>query len=257
METALKNIVIKTNDTDANGASSPLLDQLALQKVEMTRFREEQQRVLHDLKHFFEALQTSSAIPETKLSLVNEKQGWRRGGHAEIHLSSSPNRAKLTCHSTCCCSCHRSKSIDPHPVARHLLGSLFATYTAFPRPRSKCSVANCIQQASNIRVVYFFPYWLLHRALYFSYVQLSSGPKFSLTVRRVVPINSNINFYVAAGLIENVYGAFSARRSTPNDIHGVSGETPLHVCSISEVDGLSVNPSSLLSNTASWKCAKL
>jgi hypothetical protein len=229
---ALQDIVIQTSATDASNTSSLLSDHLAVPKAEMTRFREEQQQAPRGLKQIIEVLWPSAVSPETKLGLTDEQQRWGPNGHAEIHLS-RPIKIKFTCRSTCRCSCHRTKSVKAHPIASHLLGSLFAKYTAFPRYRSKCSVAHCTRQATNVRVVYFFPFWLLHCALYLTYTHLSAGPTFSLTVRRVVPINSNINYYVAAGLIDEVYGAFSAYISTPNDIHGVSGETPLHVSSAS------------------------
>ncbi|KAK4032427.1 ankyrin repeat-containing domain protein [Parachaetomium inaequale] len=149
-------------------------------------------------------------------------------GHSIVQASKIRRRSAPYALS-CTCACHRVVTIRMPSLLRSILGLFWFHSTAFPlRACQRCCDGRCREQVPTLKVLYLLPPWLLHRAIYFVYLHAKSGPSMGLAIRTIVPINSNLLTSAASGHVDRVRYLFQTRQSTPNDIHTVSGETPLH-----------------------------
>ena len=138
------------------------------------------------------------------------------------------------CSNSCTCACHvRSFATAPRYL-RGLFGALFIGYTGVPRITPACDVKSCVQRSSLIiTAAYFFPTWLLARAVFIA-VSLSScdGPQFSLRAPRLVDGNSAIFGSCYRGDVDGVRHLLSQRLSSPFDVSISSGDTALMVSGV-------------------------
>ena len=140
-------------------------------------------------------------------------------------------RRRWKCRRGCSCICHVRRMCTSPAFINRFLGRLFVGYSGLPILRH-CSEEACqLQSLSSFDIVYFFPFWFLHRAI-FIVVEWSSIStlSFALKVHRVFHANNpEWDMIIAIRNIDTqgIRTAIKKRYIYPNDIFG--SWTALHV----------------------------
>jgi hypothetical protein len=134
------------------------------------------------------------------------------------------------CNDWCTCACHRRSSLRSPKIFDHFFGTLYLGYHSIPMMASTCTETSCWQQkSSNTSVMYYFPKWLMARAIFLA-LATSAEPSVSLKIPRIVDPKQEIFSYVRNGPLREVQRLFEERKASPNDIRGDIGRSLLHVC---------------------------
>lgn len=137
------------------------------------------------------------------------------------------------CADSCMCSCHRrrrSNKRTPNTPDR-FIGVLFVGYLGLPKLSEQCSDEACTQQSSaTVLIAYFFPRWLLARAIILM-LKLSSvhGPELNLRMPRVVSNASRVFECAGTGDVDGLKEIFHRGLGSPMDVDVTSGYTALTV----------------------------
>ena len=148
-----------------------------------------------------------------------------------IQITTSVTRWQ--CADSCMCSCHRHprpKKRTPNTLDR-FIGVLFVGYFGLPKISERCNDEDCIQQSSaTVLVAYFFPTWLLARAMILM-LRLSwvHGPELNLRIPRVVSNTSRIFYCASSGDIDGMKEILHRHLGSPMDIDVTNGYTALTV----------------------------
>ena len=137
------------------------------------------------------------------------------------------------CADSCTCSCHRHQRPNKRTpnILDRFIGVLFVGYHGLPKISERCSDGDCIQQSSSTLLIsYFFPTWLLARAMILV-LRLSSvhGPELNLRIPRIVSDTSRIFHYAIDGSIEDLKEIFHQGLGSPMDLNASNGNTALFV----------------------------
>ena len=149
-----------------------------------------------------------------------------------LYISASTSRMK--CSYSCVCICHQRQTRKTPAFLSRYFGTLFIGYTGLPKVVQPCDIHDCIQRTGSMVVVtYFFPLWLLARALFLT-MKLSScdGPHFCLRAPRVVHNSSAIIDFAIRGDISGVKKILQERLGSPFDCESSTGSSPLGVRTI-------------------------
>lgn len=131
----------------------------------------------------------------------------------------------------CKCKCH--KKSPPHAFSNQLLGNLFLGYSSIPFFASKCSESDCqgrcMSRTTNMTLTYYFPAWVMAKALHFAYTYTPlSGPTFGLAVRNLVSHNCGLLSSAREGDVDGLKSALASGSARLND-SDETGFTALHV----------------------------
>ena len=136
------------------------------------------------------------------------------------------------CSRVCSCRCHehRSNSMSPLSLDR-FIGTLFLGYFGLPKLAKACDNAQCSQRSNpSVLIVYFFPTWLLARAMIILMkFSLTSRPELLIRVPRVLDANASIFHYSDAGDVNGIKRLFERGLSSPFDVDN-TGYSALMVC---------------------------
>ena len=126
----------------------------------------------------------------------------------------------------------QTKKRSPQSLSR-FLGTLFVGYSGSPETCERCaaeSYGRRSQSGSTILITYFFPRWLIARALMIA-LRLSSayGPELVVRVPRVVSNYSRIFVCAKNGDADGVKDILQKGHGSPMDIDVVTGMTALDV----------------------------
>ena len=136
------------------------------------------------------------------------------------------------CSRVCSCKCHEHRSNSRSPVLLdRFIGTLFLGYLGLPRLAEACDNARCSQRSNpSVLIVYFFPAWLLARAMIILMnFSLASRPELLIRVPRVLDANASIFQYSHAGDVNGIKRLFERGLSSPFDVD-VNGCNALMVC---------------------------
>ena len=156
--------------------------------------------------------------------------------HVTRSISISTSLSLTKCSDGCICICHRRQTKQTPKSLTSFLGALFIGYAGLPRIAQPCNVQDCIQRTSPTFIItYFFPSWLLARAL-FMVINLSShdGPQFHLRFPRVMSNNSLIFNYAATGNVDGIKQILQQRLGSPFDVDTDTSYSPLMVSESSD-----------------------
>ena len=154
-------------------------------------------------------------------------------GHTQFthSLCISASISQARCSDGCICICHHRQNRQTPEFLTRFFGTLFIGYTGLPLIIQPCDIHTCIQRTSpTIIITYFFPLWLLARAL-FLVIKLSScdGPHVSLRVPRIRTDNSVIFTFSSLGNVNGVKQVLQQRLGSPFDVVDFDGFSALMV----------------------------
>ena len=146
-------------------------------------------------------------------------------------LCASASISQARCSNGCVCVCHRRRIRETPKFLTHFLGTLFIGYAGLPRVIQPCNVPGCTQRTGpTVTLTYFFPVWLLARALFMA-MKISScdGPQFCLRVPRIVSNSSAIFTVARKGDVEGIKQILQQRQGSPFDRDVFIGYSPIMV----------------------------
>ena len=133
------------------------------------------------------------------------------------------------CSRCCTCACHRRRRIRSPRFVDNFWGTLFLGYSAMPIMAPTCSESTCKRStAPSISLTYYFPKWLLNRALSVALMN-TLEPTACLRFPRVIDINEEIFSYTETDREEDIKLLFEQGLASPNDIDDTYGYSVLQV----------------------------
>ena len=228
-QTKLVDLTVHLQQSEASRDQRSTRHEIAIQEP-LTRLLAAQQRL--ELKlDFAEATSIARAARITTSAAIRPISSDRT--HVTQSLCISASISRIKCSDVCTCICHYHQTKKTPAFLGRFFGNLFIGYTGLPKVVQPCDDHDCIQRTSPMAVVtYFFPLWLLARALFLT-VKLSScdGPQFCLRVPRVVRSNSAIMEFASRGDVGGVKQVLQERLGSPFDCEFYIGSSPLGVSS--------------------------
>ena len=158
---------------------------------------------------------------------LNALETFRSTESFQVSMSIS----RTHCAIGCVCTCHRRHTHRTPKVLDRVFGILLFGYTGIPRVTPYYDSIKCIQRSvSAVWVTYFFPSWLLTRALtIFARLSSSSGPELIIRVPRIVHMNSRIFSLCIRNDVHGVQQLLQQGLASTSDVSHNIGETPLNV----------------------------
>ena len=162
---------------------------------------------------------------------------------SSVDRNLTPSRVQITtsvtrwrCAYSCTCSCHRhSRPNKRSPnILDRFIGVLFVGYLGLPKISGQCNDKDCIQQLSaTVLITYFFPRWLLARAMILV-LKLSSvhGPELNLRIPRIVSHTSRIFQCAGKGDVDGMKEILDRGLGSPMDIDITNGFSALFVYTV-------------------------
>ena len=146
-----------------------------------------------------------------------------------VRLSMSISR--IWCATGCICICHRRRTQRTPQVLDRVFGILLVGYTGIPRVTPHCDSTQCVQRsAPTVLISYFFPLWLIMRALYIvASLSRANGPQLIIRVPHIVSESSQIFILCQHGDTRGVRERIQRGLASTHDTVSLSGATPLHV----------------------------
>ena len=137
----------------------------------------------------------------------------------------------LDCPSDCKCSCHVQQNMQAFSNLGNILGRLFLAYSGLSMLRKPCNIPTCPRQnATSIRLTYFFPRWFLNIVVSTTFSTIRLGtPSLNLKVRKIVPETNRLFALCMVEGVDGIQQLFASREASPDDIHFRGGWTPMHV----------------------------
>jgi hypothetical protein len=143
----------------------------------------------------------------------------QKGNEMVCFVGSLPDR----CPGTCCCQCHTFSRSSFLSWAHTFAGRLFITYNSFPilSPRP-CDRTDCrARSKSSISLTYFFPRWLLLRALHVTMsfdAVVGIGANLHLRVPRIIPNDHFIWKCINSADVAGIQALLASKQAYPTDI---------------------------------------
>lgn len=139
---------------------------------------------------------------------------------------------KPKCTKYCPCRCHRKSQFHTPLWFERVFGTLFCTYTGMPiSVASSCTEETCEGGDTSFQLTYFFPSWLVSRAIILS-VSLNElsgrGAAICISVPRLIPDTSAVWAAVSSGELDPLKCLFKQGLASPFDIDS-EGRTLLRV----------------------------
>jgi hypothetical protein len=137
------------------------------------------------------------------------------------------------CEVLCACQCHVRFRFSTHGWIASAMGSLFLNYYATPNLEVRpCNTPRCKRSspASSTRLTYYFPTWVMRKALAFSsWNQFSGGGvKWVIETPREIPEDRPCWSFIQSGDLAAVQDLLKRRMMSPYDIDR-AGRTVLNV----------------------------
>ena len=129
------------------------------------------------------------------------------------------NQRKLRL-SVCACSCHSTMQYSTSVITSKVFGSLIIGVAGRIFSNPECDSPNCRDHSHfSITVAYYFPCWLVAKAIIFQCVRLPYGhPSFGLRVRSLLPEHSPVMHAIARGQPLVLRSMLENRISSPDDM---------------------------------------
>ena len=137
------------------------------------------------------------------------------------------------CIGGCVCKCHHLQARRSPQALNRLLGRLFFGYAGLPYLGPLCDSKSCDRNSyPMISIIYFFPVWLLARALTMV-ARLSSitGPEINIRFPRITATSSRIFNLARQGKVDEIRLLLQQGHASPFDIDSSNGYTALMVFS--------------------------
>lgn len=186
---------------------------------------------LSDLCERLQTFQTVSATSELRQrSHVSRSQY----SGSIIRIPTTVDRQQV-CHRFCICRCHQKTTLASPSWTQRLIGALFIGYTSIPTPMAihpACDEKRCIQRQNwSITVNYYFPSWLLKRAILLrSRSSPTDGCMISVRTPRVVSATAAQFLLSRQGNVAEMKKLFSQGLASPFDIESDGTLSCLQVC---------------------------
>ena len=122
--------------------------------------------------------------------------------------------------SVCACRCHSIMQYSTSVITSKVFGSLIIGLSGRIFSDPECDSPNCRDHSHfSITVAYYFPCWLVARAIIFQCVRLPYGhPSFGLRVRSLLPEHSPVMNAIARGEPLVLRSMLENRISSPDDM---------------------------------------
>lgn len=122
--------------------------------------------------------------------------------------------------SVCSCSCHNTMHYSTSTITSKVFGSLVIGVSGRIFSNPVCDSPNCRDHSHfSITVAYYFPCWLVAKAIIFQCVRLPYGhPSFGLRVRNLLPEHSPAMSAIARGQPLVLQSLLEHRVSSPDDM---------------------------------------
>ena len=122
--------------------------------------------------------------------------------------------------SVCSCSCHSTIHYSTSTITSKVFGSLIIGVSGRIFSNPVCDSPNCRDHSHfSITVAYYFPCWLVAKAIIFQCVRLPYGhPSFGLRVRNLLPEHSPVISAIARGQALVLRSILEHRLSSPDDM---------------------------------------
>lgn len=122
--------------------------------------------------------------------------------------------------SVCSCSCHSTMHYSTSTITSKVFGSLVIGVSGRIFSNPVCDSPNCRDHSHfSITVAYYFPCWLVAKAIIFQCVRLPYGhPSFGLRVRNLLPEHSPVISAIARGQPLVLRSMLEDRVSSPDDM---------------------------------------
>lgn len=122
--------------------------------------------------------------------------------------------------SVCSCSCHSTMHYSTSTITSKVFGSLIIGVSGRIFSNPVCDSPNCRDHSHfSITVAYYFPCWLVAKAIIFQCVRLPYGhPSFGLRVRNLLPEHSPVINAIARGQPLVLRSLLEHRVSSPDDM---------------------------------------
>ena len=120
----------------------------------------------------------------------------------------------------CPCSCHTTLRYSTCPIRSKVFGNLVIGVSGRVFIDSACDTSHCLDHPHfSMTVAYYFPSWLLAKAIIFQCVRSPYGqPSFGLQVRNLLPEHSQAMRAIERGQPLVLPSMLEDRVSTPNDM---------------------------------------
>ena len=137
------------------------------------------------------------------------------------------------CIDGCVCKCHHLQARRSPRAMEKILGRLFCGYAGLPYLGPPCDNKSCERNTYPIiRIIYFFPAWLLARAFTMvARLSFRNGLGMNIRFPQIVENSSKIFALARHGCIEDMCSLFRQGLASPFDIDGSTGGTALMVVS--------------------------
>ena len=169
--------------------------------------------------HALTSSPTTGSVPvETHSSVLSE-------GSEVVPLNQSAVRAMRRKRrelrlSVCSCSCHSTMHYSTSTITSKVFGNLVIGVSGRILSNPMCDSPNCRDHSHfSITVAYYFPCWLVAKAIIFQCVRLPYGhPSFGLRVRNLLPEHSPVISAIARGQPLVLRSMLEHRVSSPDDM---------------------------------------
>lgn len=154
-----------------------------------------------------------------------------RSKEMPVHLRAvtTTSLQSAVCSRYCTCACHKRRRIRSPQFVDSFWGTLFLGYSATPTMPPKCTETTCRQSTGPwISLTYYFPKWLLGRALSVALMN-TLEPTACLRFPRVIDINEAIFSYTQFDREEDIKLLFEQGLASPHDIDSTYGYSVLQV----------------------------
>lgn len=207
-------------------------------------------KIAHDYHH----TRTSATLDQIATKLASEASAGSAGHSVarRLPISASQSNAPLDstsqlcvnvaipnqrCEVLCACQCHTRSRFSTQGWIATAMGSLFFNYYATPNLEVRpCNTPRCKRSSpsSATRLTYYFPTWMMRKALAFSsWNQFSGGgAKWVIETPREIPEDRPCWSFIQSGDIAAVQDLLKRRMMSPYDIDR-SGRSVLNVSGFS------------------------
>ena len=154
---------------------------------------------------------TQSSVPSEGSEVAPLKQGAVRA------LRRNQRKLRL---SVCACRCHSTMQYSTSVITSKVFGSLIIGVSGRIFSDPECDSPNCRDHSHfSITIAYYFPCWLVAKAIIFQCVRLPYGhPSFGVRVRSLLPEHSPVMHAIASGQPLVLRSMLENRISSPDDM---------------------------------------
>lgn len=180
---------------------------------------------------------TTESLTEASKTAIQPIDSMQSSASLEHGAKWPAQSADLTavgcCNQECQCTCHFSQQKQTARASSLIFGTVHLTYNKGDSIGA-CNAFGCKSRLPvSLSVGYYFPRWLLNRAIHVSIDNSLAGSfRMVLQVPRICSDASTIFHLATAGDIRGMKMLFDRRLASPHDVSSSFGYSVLHVCSL-------------------------